>query len=224
MMALITTITMIPDEKAIESGCRLTNRQKEALETKKRIIEASRKLISEKGFDNVSMDDIAAEAGVSKGSFYTYFKHKVDIIYALNKQDFLILPDTVSGMEAPLMERMEYYCVQFMLNIERGGIQVCRQWVKNNMSPTPIEVIGHVTKYEFDRDVMVRILNDAVARGELAKETPIDVLAVQITSHLYGLMLTWCMFDAEVLGSRDSVDYCKLFLKGALHPFMIKKE
>jgi len=215
---------MIPDEKAIESGCRLTKRQKEALETRKRIIAAFKKLITERGFDNVSMDDIAAEAGVSKGSFYTYFKHKEDIINELNKQDFFVLSDTVSGMDASLMERMEYYCVQFMSGIERGGINICRQWVKNNISPTPLEVIGNVTKYEFDRDVMVKILGDAVQRGELGKDTPVDMLAVQITSHLYGLMLTWCMSDAEVLGSRDSVDYCKLFLKGALEPFMTEKE
>ena len=215
---------MIPDEKAIESGCRLTNRQREALETRKRIIEASRKLISEKGFDNVSMDDIASEAGVSKGSFYTYFRHKEDIIYELNKQDFFILSDTVSGMEASLVDRMEYYCVQFMSGIERGGIQICRQWIRNNISPTPIEAIGNITKYEYDRDAMVRILRDAIGRGELKKDAPVDVLAVQITSHLYGLMLTWCMSDGDVLGSRDSLDYCRLFMKGALSLYLIDKE
>ena len=215
---------MIPDEKAIESGCRLTNRQREALETRKRIIEASRKLISEKGFDYVSMDDIASEAGVSKGSFYTYFRHKEDIIYELNKQDFFILSDTVSGMEASLVDRMEYYCVQFMSGIERGGIQICRQWIRNNISPTPIEAIGNITKYEYDRDAMVRILKDAIVRGELEKNTPIEMLAVQITSHLYGIMLIWCMSDAKVLGSRDSLDYCRLFLKGALDPYICEKE
>jgi AcrR family transcriptional regulator len=215
---------MIPNQKDIESGCRLTNRQREALETRKSIIEASRKLISERGFDAVSMDDIAAEAGVSKGSFYTYFRHKEDIIYELNKQDFYILSDTVSGMDAPLMERMEYYCVQFMSGIERGGIQICRQWIRNNVSPTPIEAIGNVTKYEYDRDAMVRILQDAVERGELVEDTPIGLLAVQVTSHLYGIMLTWCMSDADVLGTRDSVDYCKLFVEGALRPFMTSRE
>ncbi len=215
---------MIPDEATIASGCRLTKRQREALETKKRIIEASRTLISEKGFDDVSMDDIAAEAGVSKGSFYTYFKHKEDIIYELNRHDFFVLSDTVSGMDAPLMERMEHYCLQFMSGIERGGIQICRQWIRNNVSPTPMDVLGGVTKYAFDRDAMVRILDDAIERGELSEDAPVDALAVQITSHLYGIMLTWCMSDAEVLGSRDSSDYCKLFLEGALHPFMNEKE
>ena len=212
---------MIPTDKDIESGCRLTNRQKEALETKKRIVEACKKLIAERGFDNVSMGDIAAEADVSTGSFYTYFKHKEDIIYELNKQDFFILSDTVSKMDSDLMSRMEYYCVQFMLGIERAGIEVCRQWVRNNISPTPLEVLDNQTKYEYDRDAMIRILNDSITRGELRENAPIEMISIQITSHLYGLMLTWCMSDGEVLGSRDSSDYCRVFLSKALGQYMI---
>ena len=211
---------MVPDENGAESGCRLTKRQREALETRKRIVEASKKLISERGFDGISMDDIAAEAGVSKGSFYTYFKHKEDIIYELNKHDFYILADTVSGMDGSLETRLRYYCTEFMAGIERAGIEICRQWIRNNLSPVPMEAIGNVTKYEYDRNAMAAILRDAIERGELSDGAPVDVLAVQITSHLYGLMLVWCMSGAEVLGSRESSDYCGLFLSKALGPYL----
>ena len=203
----------------MESGKRLTKRQKDALETRRRIIDASRRLISEKGFDNVSMEDIALEAGVSKGSFYTYFKHKEDIIYELNKSDFFVLSETVRQMDSDLNTRLEYYSIQFMSGIERGGIEICRQWIRNNLSPIPLEVIGNLTKYEFDRNAMIEILNDAIARGELKEDTPVEKLAIQITSHLYGIMLTWCMSDAEVVGSRDSLDYCKLFLSKTIDSY-----
>ena len=203
----------------MESGKRLTKRQKDALETRRRIIDASRRLISEKGFDNVSMEDIALEAGVSKGSFYTYFKHKEDIIYELNKSDFFVLSETVRQMDSDLNTRLEYYSIQFMSGIERGGIEICRQWIRNNLSPIPLEVIGNLTKYEFDRNAMIGILNDAIARGELKENTPVEKLAIQITSHLYGIMLTWCMSDAEVVGSRDSLDYCKLFLSKTIDSY-----
>lgn len=210
---------MIAAENNMESGKRLTKRQKDALETRRRIIDASRRLISEKGFDNVSMEDIALEAGVSKGSFYTYFKHKEDIIYELNKSDFFVLSETVRQMDSDLNTRLEYYSIQFMSGIERGGIEICRQWIRNNLSPIPLEVIGNLTKYEFDRNAMIEILNDAIARGELKEDTPVEKLAIQITSHLYGIMLTWCMSDAEVVGSRDSLDYCKLFLSKTIDSY-----
>ena len=49
-------------------------------EAKKRIIEASVKVMSEKGYSQTTMEDIAAYLGVSKGALYLYFKSKDDII------------------------------------------------------------------------------------------------------------------------------------------------
>jgi AcrR family transcriptional regulator len=63
-------------------------RQARAVETRKRLVAAAKKLITANGFDNVSIEDIAKEAGVSAGSFYTYFKKKEDVVEELNKSDF----------------------------------------------------------------------------------------------------------------------------------------
>jgi len=49
-------------------------------EAKKRIIEASVKVMSEKGYSQTTMEDISAYLGVSKGALYLYFKSKDDII------------------------------------------------------------------------------------------------------------------------------------------------
>ena len=49
-------------------------------EAKKRIIEASVKVMSEKGYSQTTMEDIAAYLGVSKGALYLYFKSKDEII------------------------------------------------------------------------------------------------------------------------------------------------
>ena len=47
---------------------------------KKKIIKAAYKLFEEKGYHSTSMDDIAAEVGVSKASLYSYFKSKENIL------------------------------------------------------------------------------------------------------------------------------------------------
>jgi AcrR family transcriptional regulator len=47
---------------------------------KKKIIKAAYTLFEEKGYHSTSMDDIAAEVGVSKASLYSYFKSKEDIL------------------------------------------------------------------------------------------------------------------------------------------------
>ena len=51
-------------------------RQKRGIETKGRIIQAARELFSRKGFHGTNSKEIAAAAGVSIGSFYSYFQDK----------------------------------------------------------------------------------------------------------------------------------------------------
>lgn len=43
---------------------------------KELILSSAKKVILEKGYKNISVEDITNEAGIAKGSFYTYFKSK----------------------------------------------------------------------------------------------------------------------------------------------------
>jgi AcrR family transcriptional regulator len=53
-----------------------TPRQKRGIETRARILQAARELFSQKGFHGTNSKEIAAAAGVSIGSFYSYFDEK----------------------------------------------------------------------------------------------------------------------------------------------------
>jgi len=49
------------------------------LETKEKIIRSARRLFNRHGFDTVSIDDVMADAGLTRGSFYSYFESKGDL-------------------------------------------------------------------------------------------------------------------------------------------------
>ena len=79
--------------------------QKRSIENKQRIKDAALKLMSEKGYFATSSNEIAREAGVSIGTFYSYFKDKkelyaelVDDIYTavLTPINLNELPDDLS--------------------------------------------------------------------------------------------------------------------------------
>lgn len=57
-----------------------TKRQLQGEKTKKRLIETAMKLFLEKGYNNVSVDEIIAATSSSKGSFYTHFKSKINLL------------------------------------------------------------------------------------------------------------------------------------------------
>ena len=52
-------------------------------ETRARIIESASKLFSNRGYNAASVDDICAEAGISKGAFYHHFESKQALFLAL---------------------------------------------------------------------------------------------------------------------------------------------
>lgn len=50
---------------------------------RRQILEGAARVFSAMGFDAASMNDIAREAGVSKGTLYVYFEHKEELFCAL---------------------------------------------------------------------------------------------------------------------------------------------
>ncbi len=54
----------------------MTHRQRQALQTRRLIVDAARKLFLERGYGVTTMDAIAAEAGVAVSTVYAIFKNK----------------------------------------------------------------------------------------------------------------------------------------------------
>lgn len=73
-------------------------KQKRSIEKKQRIKDAAIKLMSEKGYHSTSSNEIAKEAGVSIGTFYSYYKDKKDLYKELvaDIYDVVITPMNLS--------------------------------------------------------------------------------------------------------------------------------
>lgn len=55
-------------------------------ERKREFLDTARKLFFSKGYEQTSVDEIIKEVGLSKGSFYYYFKSKEDLLDELTKE------------------------------------------------------------------------------------------------------------------------------------------
>ncbi|MEQ6354298.1 TetR/AcrR family transcriptional regulator [Lysinibacillus sp. M3] len=58
----------------------LTSRQKKAIETRAKLLKTSLDLFNKHGYEHVSIEQITKACNVSKGTFYTYFPTKYDVI------------------------------------------------------------------------------------------------------------------------------------------------
>ena len=63
--------------------------------TKRKIFNTAIKLFSEKGYDNASVEDITAIAGVAKGSLYYHFAKKEDIFDMMLAEGLKLLKNNI---------------------------------------------------------------------------------------------------------------------------------
>jgi TetR/AcrR family transcriptional regulator len=59
-------------------------REREKVKRKKDIVDAAERIFFSKGMDNATMDDVAEEAELSKGTLYLYFKNKEDLYLSIH--------------------------------------------------------------------------------------------------------------------------------------------
>lgn len=72
-------------------------------ETQKKIVDAAMSLFSSKGYYQTNSKEIAREAGVSTGSFYTYFTDKKDALkYILNTYIREVISDVAASEDDPI--------------------------------------------------------------------------------------------------------------------------
>jgi TetR/AcrR family fatty acid metabolism transcriptional regulator len=95
-------------EMSIADGPRsLKDRQRE--ERERLILDAAEELLAEKGYHEMSIDEIAARVGVSKGTVYLHFSSKEELVLAQLERGmrrFIQATDVVLASPAPPREKL----------------------------------------------------------------------------------------------------------------------
>ena len=198
----------------------MTNRQLAAIETKKKLIEAAKNIICEKGLINTSVEEITKACGVSNGTFYPYFKRKEDIVFALGDYMYQELYEQAMAYEAGIMERLALYITRFAEYTEKSSLKLCQEWVRNAVDPD-ISPEGK-TKLCADIVAIKGLLDSAVQNGELKNDTPVELLAETFTDILYGQMLCWDISGGLYSFGERTEKFCEKFLRSIIDPYLKK--
>lgn len=62
----------------------IERKEREKEQRRSDILDAAEKVFSKKGYDQATMDDVAAEAELSKGTLYLYFKSKDELYFEIS--------------------------------------------------------------------------------------------------------------------------------------------
>ena len=119
-------------------------RKKEKESKRNNILKAARKLFFDKGFKAVTVDSIAAKAGVSKGSIYLYFDSKEEIYAQVliadnieHNKDMLYFSTKEEPAADLLLEYAERYVNNFLNDKELFRILMTFMLQTEQMNLTP---------------------------------------------------------------------------------------
>jgi AcrR family transcriptional regulator len=170
----------------------------DAARNRKLILEAARALIAEHGVEHVSMDAIAAEAGVGKGTLFRRFGGRAGLIHSLIDereqafQEALIRGEPPLGPGAPPSERLIEFGRRLLDHLEEHGDLVLAaesgsNWARFN-HPVYVFYRAHVASLVRDAaptadvDYLAEILlaplaADVVLFQRRVRELPLERLA-----------------------------------------------
>ena len=179
---------------------------KKAEKTRSRLLESARRLISERGFDHVSVEDITKDSGVAKGTFYHYFECKEEVVAELSFQSIQTIIKKAIDYDGDVRERCLYYFIELYKDASWSGVRLVRQWMKETMeaeTPGPVIPIKHASiklprGYGIRNTVMdIFVTGLGKGKGELRADAPLDMLSKLLMSHFFGVLTIWCMMNGE---------------------------
>jgi len=188
----------------------LTNRQKQAIETKEKILAVATHLFEQKGFQEITVTDICQEAGISVGTFYYYFPTK----YAVLEKIFRDIDDHFKEVVAPQIKAQEASGIRFQIlsyfdayahyNMDRGLEFVKKLYeVQNNL----FRVKGRYLQV-----YLAEIITRGQQTGELANDMTPDEMVDYLFIAARGVIYHWALLE----GQEDLVAHMRLYISRLL--------
>jgi AcrR family transcriptional regulator len=120
--------------------------QSRAIRTKKKIIDAGAILFGERGYHNVTADEIARAAGYSVGTFYAYFSDKRDLFLTVldeyfSQSDQLLVEGTeaFSSMEKADISSFIMKSVNLLVDMHRTAAPLLSEVLKMSLADEEVE-------------------------------------------------------------------------------------
>jgi Transcriptional regulator len=188
---------------------KMTNRAKQAEATRNKIYECGVNLICKHGFDQVTVEQISKEAGVSVGTYYYYFESKFDLFSEIFKRADDYFENYVAGsldaadIPGQIIQYFDRYADFSLLN---GLEMVKKLYTSDNKMFTA------------KGRAMQNILQSIIEKGQSAGQITRELSSEDITNILFvtarGVVFDWCLYDGSINLNLEMKKIISLIVKG----------
>jgi TetR/AcrR family acrAB operon transcriptional repressor len=186
--------------------------KEDALVTRNLLLDAAERVFQRRGVSRTSLQEIAQEAGLTRGAIYWHFENKADVFDAMLQR--VTLPMTTQFNDQPEAEAADP-----LQHLRRNVATAFHQTVHDLQVQRVFEIASHKVEYVdelqalrerhiAERDACMgdldRLLALAVERDQLPAGTPVRLAAIGLHALIDGLMHNWLLhpesFDLEAVG------------------------
>lgn len=194
--------------------------KQQAAETGRQILQAAETLFLDKGYDNVSLEEIAALSGVTRGAIHWHFKNKHGLLLALRneaQEPFRQFADELSeGRGSASIEKLGDIITDTFKLLERDPRQrgLIRVMMRLDIALAEKDEGGQNTFPEEMHELFVRIFSVIEHNpGMLRPWTP-EKAASMVFAAIGGLITEWALRKGQFTLSGDGGLFIKTLLTG----------
>lgn len=170
---------------------------------KEKILLSSLKILSEKGFENTKLEDIARDAGVGKGTLYLYFKDKDDlyissITYLMHKwaED----AGRIIEQEKDALSKLGIYIertLESIINNKAFARIIMRELPNYVMKAKKQNIKLPLKMYAQRRDHLIKIIEQGI-KDKAFRDVESDIMANIIIGSLNSFMMTYIIESNDI--------------------------
>ncbi|SDW42819.1 TetR/AcrR family transcriptional regulator [Paenibacillus sp. CF384] len=188
------------------------NRELKKEQTRTRIKEAALSLFAELGYEQTSVESIAKQAGVAKGTFFNYFSCKDELICDL--QAFFALNEVakLKDKPGPLVPRLQLLIFQIVKQFELSKPLMRALFQAILGSAKALDT--HNSMLTSLKEALLPLIAEGQENGEFRRDMPAEMMAQQAFQAYFGTLFVWSMEENEdSLDNRMAITF-ELFFKG----------
>lgn len=189
-------------------------REEKKRATRARLVEASLTCFSQRGFDGVTVGEITRRAGVAKGTFFNYFRSKVDVLLQVGavQEEWMVaeIARLERELETPVAEVVTelFVAAATRFPLTRPLLRAMYQATLQ----APEESEAQVRHFAQVGMALVPLCQRGQETGELTTDMSAHDIASLIMQAYSGALLTWSLTDTQAnLGDLVRRTYTYLF-------------
>ena len=163
------------------------------IEKRKQIIEATKSIMDEIGFENVTVRGICKAANISIGTFYHYFNDKGDIIIQLYTSLSEIEIEKLSDEDE--LKNIITFSEEYGRFVADSGLSVAKQIFGAAINTESNQIYRSIER-DINR-IIFNIIKRAKEKDQINTDFSIEEISNMILINIRGIVFDWCKFRGQ---------------------------